>query len=106
MDRPDSSPELEMIFRPRKTEHLYAVLWLVGGIAALGMGVVGFVVALAIRVDQFTLHLLTTLPGFGPSSLPGPSPGRPGKSALGRTGFALSAAAIRVSMRGMTLAGR
>jgi hypothetical protein len=62
MDKPDSSPEVEMIFRPRKTEHLYAVLWLVGGIAALGLAAVGFVVALAIRVDQFTLHLLTTLP--------------------------------------------
>jgi hypothetical protein len=64
MDKPDSASEVEAIFRLRKTERLYAVLWLVGGIAAFGVGAVGFVAALAMRVDQFSLHSMTTLPAL------------------------------------------
>jgi hypothetical protein len=62
MDNPDSSPDCEVVFRPRETEHLYAVLWLVGGIAAFGVAAVGFVVSLAIRFDPFSLQFFTTLP--------------------------------------------
>jgi hypothetical protein len=45
-----------------------ALLWLVGGIAALVAAIVGFLVAVFSRVDQLSLHMMSTLPailGFG-----------------------------------------
>jgi hypothetical protein len=36
--------------------------WLLGGLAALGFAAVGFVVAILSRVDQLSLHAMTTLP--------------------------------------------
>src|SRR5438034_4787472 len=49
-------------FRLRESAATSALLWLFGGLAALGLAAVGFVVALVADVNQLSLHLITTLP--------------------------------------------
>jgi hypothetical protein len=52
----------ERVFQRRSSAAARGVLWLVGGITALGTAAIGLVVALVARVDPITLQLMTTLP--------------------------------------------
>jgi hypothetical protein len=59
---PVSIPEPEGIFQVRKQAASHAVLWLLGGIGLLGFAAFGFLIAMIGRVNQFSLHTMTTLP--------------------------------------------
>ena len=59
---PHSVPADEQVFQLAATSGRGSLLWLVAGIGLLVAGVVGFVVAAMTRVDQLTLHLVSTMP--------------------------------------------
>jgi hypothetical protein len=52
----------ELIFPIRRTAAAGAVLWLAGGLGALGLAMVGLVVAEVAHVNPISLQLMTTLP--------------------------------------------
>jgi hypothetical protein len=54
----------EQVFRPKRAAGNNPALWMAGGIAMLGLAVVGFVAALYSRVDLMTLQMMTTLPAL------------------------------------------
>ncbi len=54
--------EAEHLFLRHESAAMNSVWWLLGGLGLLGFAVVGFVVALVTRVDQLSLHTITTLP--------------------------------------------
>jgi hypothetical protein len=62
MPDPISTLEPEGIFHVRKQTHSQAVLWLLAGIGLLGFAVLGFLVAIVGRVNQLSLHSMTTVP--------------------------------------------
>ena len=63
MAETDSTREPEEIVFPiRPTAASGAVLWLIGGLGALGLAAVGLVVAEAARVNPISLQVMTTLP--------------------------------------------
>jgi hypothetical protein len=64
VDKADSSDDIEAIFVPGKSEHVYAALSLVGGILAFGVAAIGFAVSLALRVNQLSMQFMTTLPAL------------------------------------------
>ena len=59
----DLEPD-ERVFRTRGPAASGAAPRMIGGAALLGLSVVGFVIALYSRVDQFTLHFMTTMPAL------------------------------------------
>ena len=59
---PYSPPADEQVFHLSSTTGRGSVLWLVAGIGLLVAGVFGFVMAAMTRVDQLTLHLVSTMP--------------------------------------------
>lgn len=54
----------EQVFRPKRAPGNNPALWMVGGIAMLGLAVVGFVAALFSRVDPMMLQMMTTVPAL------------------------------------------
>jgi hypothetical protein len=54
----------ERVFRRVSSAATNTVLYLLGGFGILGLAAVGLVIALFIRQDQITLHLMTTLPAI------------------------------------------
>src|SRR5687768_8764731 len=52
----------EVVFRVRESVGLSAALWMGGGILLLVVAAIGFGFAIVSRIDQLTLHLITTLP--------------------------------------------
>jgi hypothetical protein len=60
-DQP-TNDEPEYLFLRSDAAAKNAFWWFVGGLAALAGAAVGFIVALVARVDQLSLHLMTTLP--------------------------------------------
>src|SRR5436190_15136747 len=62
MDEPSTILEPEGIFHVRKQTSSHAVLWLLGGIGLLGFAAFGFLIAIVGRVNQISLHSMTTLP--------------------------------------------
>jgi hypothetical protein len=62
MDEPSTILEPEGIFRPRKQAASRAVLWLIGGIVALGSAALGFLVACIGRVNPLSLQFMATVP--------------------------------------------
>jgi hypothetical protein len=69
-----------------------AVLWAVGGCAALGFAVFGMLIALVARVDQLSLHAMTTLPaliGLGALGAAWRLARTPGQVAVGPRGICI-----------------
>jgi hypothetical protein len=62
MTDPVTILEPEGIFHVRKQTHSQAVMWLLAGIGLLGFAVLGFLVAIVGRVNQLSLHSMTTFP--------------------------------------------
>jgi hypothetical protein len=60
----DAGPAPEQVFRVPKSQEWIALLCLIGGIAMLGLAVLGFVVALVVRVDVVGQQVMTTLPAM------------------------------------------
>src|SRR5687767_2210685 len=52
----------ERVFRLRDSAGMSAALWTGGGILLLALAAIGFGIAIISRIDQLTLHLITTLP--------------------------------------------
>ena len=52
----------EHVFRLKPSALSSSLLWLAGGVAAIGVATVGFAIAMHTRVDQFSLQVMTTLP--------------------------------------------
>lgn len=59
---PEALDDVEFVFERKQGAGLSAVLWTIGGCAALGFAVLGFVLSLVTRPNQFALHAMTTLP--------------------------------------------
>ena len=59
---PYSSSADEHVFRLKSASGRGSLFWLVAGIGLLVAGVFGFVMAAMTRVDQLTLHLVSTMP--------------------------------------------
>jgi len=65
MNEPNSSgEEAESLFFRSDSAGTKAVWWLVGGIVALGLAVMGMVVAIVARVDQLSVQIMATLPAI------------------------------------------
>jgi hypothetical protein len=51
-----------LVFRRQKTAVTRSALWLAGGIALIGFGVLGFALAVFTGVGVFQMHMMATLP--------------------------------------------
>jgi hypothetical protein len=60
-----SHDQAEYLFLRRESAAMNSVWWLLGGLGLLGLATVGFVVALVTRIDQLSMHAMTTLPMLG-----------------------------------------
>jgi hypothetical protein len=58
-------PSDERVFCRHQTATSTAVVWLACGVIALTLAAIGFVLAVVLRVDPFSLHFMTTLPALG-----------------------------------------
>lgn len=54
--------DVEFLFLRKESAGTSAVLWTIGGCVAVGFAVLGFVLSLVTRPNQFSLHAMTTLP--------------------------------------------